>query len=267
MSGVYPPFSKPVDPIVGQLVDAWRHVRPPQPDLRDRKTGEHRQFLFCVRGQLIGRAYLNDTLIPALCAKAGIPETDSRGALTSHRARSTIATQLLNAPEPLSIADLQEWLGHKHIASTRHYAAILQRRLTAAYHKADYFARNVRTTQVLIDRETILSGAASGGEQPWKYYDLGDGYCTYASSPNAHTASPAPAARSTCPNNPAPDNYWQSKTASTRCSNNSCSPTTNAPPWKATATYSLSWLHDSARCRHRQAPYLSNSAPTTPSSR
>ncbi|MDE1672698.1 tyrosine-type recombinase/integrase [Nocardia gipuzkoensis] len=173
------PFTKPVDPIVAQLVDAWRHVRPPQPDLQDRKTGERRQFLFCVRGQLIGSTYLNNTIIPALCAKAGIPETDSRGALTSHRARSTIATQLLNAREPLSIADLQEWLGHKHIASTRHYAAILRRRLTAAYHKADYFARNVRTIQVLIDRETILSGAATGGEQPWKYYDLGDGYCTY----------------------------------------------------------------------------------------
>jgi hypothetical protein len=113
-----------------------------------------------------------------LCAKAGIPEADSRGALTSHRARATIATQLLNAREPLSLADLQQWLGHKHASSTRHYAAILQRTLTAAYRKADYFARNVRTIQVLIDREAILTGAAAGGE-PWKGYDLGDGYCSY----------------------------------------------------------------------------------------
>ncbi len=44
---------------------------------------------------------------------------------------------------------------------------------------ADYFARNVRTIQVLIDRESILTGAAAGGEQPWKYYDLGEGYCSY----------------------------------------------------------------------------------------
>jgi hypothetical protein len=173
------PFTKPVDPIVGQLVEAWKHVRPSQPKIVDRKTGEHREFLFCLRGEQIGRAYLNDHVLPALCRKAGIPESDSRGALTSHRARSTIATQLLNAPEPLSLADLKEWLGHKHFSSTRHYAAILQRRLTAAYHKADYFARNVRTIQVLIDRDTILTGAATGGEQPWKYYDLGDGYCTY----------------------------------------------------------------------------------------
>ena len=171
-------FSKPVDPLVGELIDAWRAVRSPQPDLVDRKTQQRRQFLFCVRGELIGETYLNAHLIPALCRKANIPEHDSRGALTSHRARATIATQLLNAPEPLSLIDLKEWLGHKHYSSTRHYATILQRRLTAAYKKADYFARNVRTIQVLIDRDTIMTGAAAAGE-PWKYYDLGEGYCTY----------------------------------------------------------------------------------------
>jgi hypothetical protein len=56
---------------------------------------------------------------------------------------------------------------------------ILQRTLSAAYKRADYFARNMRTIQVLIDRDSILTGAAAGGEQPWKYYDLGDGYCSY----------------------------------------------------------------------------------------
>ncbi|MFC4612248.1 tyrosine-type recombinase/integrase [Streptomyces maoxianensis] len=39
--------------------------------------------------------------------------------------------------------------------------------------------RNVRTIQVLIDRESVLTGAAASGEQPWKYYDLGEGYCSY----------------------------------------------------------------------------------------
>lgn len=104
----------------------------------------------------------------------------ARSALhTSHRARGTIATQLLNARDPLTLGDLQQWLGHKHPASTRYYAKILQRTLTAAYKKADYFARNVRTIEVLIDRDSVLTGAAAAGEQPWKYYDLGDGYCSY----------------------------------------------------------------------------------------
>ena len=173
------PFNKPVDPVVGQLIDAWKLIRPPQPDLIDSKTGRKRQHLFCHRGQLVGKDYLNHNILPVLCRKSGVPQTDSRGALTSHRARATIATQLLNAREPLTLNDLQQWLGHKHPASTRYYAAILQRTLTAAYKKADYFARNVRTIQVLIDRESILTGAAAGGEQPWKYYDLGEGYCSY----------------------------------------------------------------------------------------
>lgn len=173
------PFAKPVDPLVGELIDAWKLVRPPQPDLADRKTGLPRQHLFCHRGQLVGNTYLNENIIPALCQKAGVPTEDSRGALTSHRARSTIATQLLNARDPLTLGDLQQWLGHKHPASTRYYAKILQRTLTAAYKKADYFARNVRTIEVLIDRDSILTGAAAAGEQPWKYYDLGDGYCSY----------------------------------------------------------------------------------------
>lgn len=173
-----PAFTKPVDPIVGQLIEAWLLVRPARPLLADRKTRQLREHLFSYRGQRVGGGYLNNAIIPALCRNAGIPETDSRGALTSHRARATIATQLLNAREPLTLADLQQWLGHKHPSSTRHYAQILQRTLTAAYRKADYFTRNVRTIQVLIDRDSILTGAAAGG-QPWKYYDLGDGYCSY----------------------------------------------------------------------------------------
>lgn len=228
-------FTKPVDPLVGQVIEAWRLVRPPQPDIVDRKTGQARQHLFTYRGQLIGPSYLNEKIIPALCAKAGIPESDSRGALTSHRARATIATQLLNARGPLSLADLQAWLGHKHPASTRHYAAILQRTLTAAYRKADYFARNQRTIQVLIDRDTILSGAAAGGGQPWKYYDLGDGFCSY----DFFAKRPHRLACARCPFYLPKDSHrgqlLQVKAGIDRCSSNSTSPTPNAKPSKATA--------------------------------
>jgi hypothetical protein len=50
------PFTKPVDPVVGQLVDAWKLVRPAQPDLPDRKTRQPRPHRFTWRGQLIGKA-------------------------------------------------------------------------------------------------------------------------------------------------------------------------------------------------------------------
>jgi hypothetical protein len=37
----------------------------------------------------------------------------------------------------------------------------------------------VRTIEVLVDRDAVTSGAAVSG-QPWQYYDLGHGYCTYS---------------------------------------------------------------------------------------
>jgi hypothetical protein len=260
------PFNKPVDPVVGQLIEAWKLVRPPQPDIEDRKTRRRRQHLFTYRGQLIGPSYLNEKIIPALCRKAGIPEQDSRGALTSHRARTTIATQLLNAREPLSLADLQQWLGHKHPASTRHYAAILQRTLAAAYKKADYFARNVRTIEVLIDRESILSGAAPT-DSPGSTTTWATATAPTTSSPNARTAWPAPVVPSTCPGNPTPGSCWRSRKASSRCWNSSTSPTTNAKPLRATATPSPRWPHAWPIPRRRVDPPPRNSAPGWLSSR
>ncbi|GAA1331686.1 hypothetical protein GCM10009660_05340 [Catellatospora bangladeshensis] len=56
-------------------------------------------------------------------------------------ARSLLPRMRDTAPSSSETAT-KEWLRHKHFPSTRHYAA-------------------------------------TGGEQPWKYYDLGDGYCTY----------------------------------------------------------------------------------------
>ncbi|MBO0783613.1 MAG: tyrosine-type recombinase/integrase, partial [Ktedonobacteraceae bacterium] len=116
----YCSFTKPVDRLVGEAIDLWEQVRPPQPKALDSKTGAMVNYLFSYRGFRIGNQYLNCTLIPMLCHKAGVPESDARGGITSHRARSTIATQLYNAREPMSLFDLQEWLGHTHLESTQH---------------------------------------------------------------------------------------------------------------------------------------------------
>jgi hypothetical protein len=51
--------------------------------------------------------------------------------------------------------------------------------LTKAYTEAGYFARNVRTIEVLVDRDTVASGDAAQG-QPWQHYDLGHGWCSYS---------------------------------------------------------------------------------------
>jgi integrase len=171
-------FTKPVDPIVGQAIEAWQALRPAQPRRTDRKTAEHADMLFSVRAHPVARDYINHAIIPALCGKAGVPAADVRGNITSHRARSTIASQLYNAKEPMTLFELQAWLGHKDPASTQHYAKITPNTLSKAYTQAGYFARNIRTIEVLLDRDAVASGAAADG-QPWQHYDLGHGYCSY----------------------------------------------------------------------------------------
>jgi hypothetical protein len=121
--------------------------------------------------------YLNLHLIPMLCRKAGIPQHDVRGKITSHRARSTIATQLFNAKEPMSLFELQEWLGHRMPLSTQRYAKVTPTKLMKSYSDAGYFARNLRAIEVLIDQDKVRSGLRP--EEAWKFYDLGHGYCTY----------------------------------------------------------------------------------------
>ena len=88
----------------------------------DRKTAEQADFLFAYRARRVARHYINDAVIPMLCAKAGVPAADVRGKITSHRARSTIASQLYNAKEPMTLFELQAWLGHASPETTQHYA-------------------------------------------------------------------------------------------------------------------------------------------------
>ncbi|WP_459548634.1 tyrosine-type recombinase/integrase [Nocardia sp. X0981] len=171
-------FTKPVDPILGQAIDTWQANRPEQPPFFDRRTGQHVDLLFAVRARRISSAYINNTVIPMLCRKAGVPAADVRGSITSHRARSTIASQLYNAKDPMTLFELQAWLGHRSPQSTQFYAKISPNTLTKAYDDAGYFARNIRTIEVLVDRDAVTSGAAAAGE-PWQHYDLGHGFCTY----------------------------------------------------------------------------------------
>lgn len=171
-------FTKPVDPLVGKAIAAWGQVRPAQPRFADHKTGELVHLLFCYRARPLPKEYINRRLIPMLCHKAQVPMADARGPITSHRARATIASQLFNAREPMSLSELQVWLGHSSPASTQHYVTLEPTKLAKAYADAGYFARNVRAIEVLIDQDAVKSAAAAAGE-PWRYYDLGHGLCSY----------------------------------------------------------------------------------------
>ncbi len=135
-------FTKPVDRLVGEALTDWEKVRPSQPAELDPKTGELVHYIFSYRSRRVGSVYLNQTAIPMLCRKAGIPESDARGDITSHRARSTIASQLFNSKEPMTLFELQAWLGHSSPSSTQHYAKVMPTKLTKSYVKAGYFERN-----------------------------------------------------------------------------------------------------------------------------
>jgi integrase len=169
-------YTKPVHGSVREAIEAWQQLRPAMQAVTDEKTGEVFQVLFSYRGRSMGSCILNHSVIPMLCRKAGVPDADVRGPITSHRARSTIATQLYNAKEPMSLRALKEWLGHRCLASTQWYATVSPEKLTQAYVDARYFERNVAVVQVLLDRGAIESGAASRGEA-YKFVHLGHGYC------------------------------------------------------------------------------------------
>lgn len=171
-------FTKPVDPIVGEYIDCWEKERNIQPEQLDLKTCELVSYLFVHKAARISQSYINKSLIPMLCRKAGVPNEDIRGTITSHRARATIASQLFNAREPLGLFELQRWLGHSSPSSTQHYIDITPTKLAGSLSKGGYFERNRRMVSVLIDQDAISSGRVQKGE-PWRYYDLGHGLCSY----------------------------------------------------------------------------------------
>lgn len=171
-------YTKAVHTLVGKRINEWERVRPhEQPRALDDKTSEMVPFLFSYRGKRLSKGYINDHLIPHLCRKAGIPDQDSRGAITSHRARATIASMLYNAKEPLDIFQLKEYLGHKQLSSTQNYVRVDPTRLARQVAKAGYLEQNLATIEVLLDQDAVMNGAAARGEC-WKYYDLGHGFCT-----------------------------------------------------------------------------------------
>jgi integrase len=108
-------FTKPVDRVVGESIAQWEQLRPDQPAMLDPKTSELVRYLFLYRGRRLGIAYINEVIIPVLCRKAGVPMQDSRGNITSHRARSTIASQLYNAKEPMTLLSCRSGWAIAHL--------------------------------------------------------------------------------------------------------------------------------------------------------
>ena len=184
-------------------------------------------FLFLYRMRQLATNYLNLHLIPKLCHKAGIPQHDVRGKIMSHRARSTIATQLFNAKEPMSLFELQEWLGHRMPLSTQRYAKITPTKLMKSYSDAGYFARNLRATEVLIDQDKVRSGLCP--EEAWNSMISGTVTAPTIFSTNAHTEWRVRNALSTCRRTRQHRLFWKAKRIFCVCGKRSLSATLRWP--------------------------------------
>ncbi|MCG7398932.1 tyrosine-type recombinase/integrase [Pantoea sp. ACRSC] len=164
-------FVKPVSSVVKKYVDIWLSERPQeQAALTDERTGEKVRFLFQYRGKPVGRNIINLTVIPLLCARAGMPVEDSRGPITSHRGRASAVTALASVPQGMSLYELMQWSGHSSPQSTMHYIRIRPTQLAASFVKADRVAHMM---SVLIDHDPLAVSLTG----PAIYYDLGDSYC------------------------------------------------------------------------------------------
>lgn len=171
-----PAYTKPVDPVVAQVVTAWEQIRPETIPREDPKTGERVHYLFQNGNQHIAKHFLSRALIPLLCRIAGVPDSDGLGRITPNRARHTVAYQLANGRDPMPLLELQAWLGHRNPDSTMHYTVRTHLELSRAVERRTI--QQTRLVAVLVDREAVTSGETTQGK-PWKYYDVGHGYCTY----------------------------------------------------------------------------------------
>jgi integrase len=106
---------------VADAINAWKRERPRhQEQLLDVKDREPVDYLFCYKNIQVGRSFINQSLIPILCAKAGVETEDARGQITGHRGRSSRLTLLRN--KGVSLDDLAEYAGHTDSRTIRRYA-------------------------------------------------------------------------------------------------------------------------------------------------
>ncbi len=159
------PYWVPIPRYAADAVEMWERERPvKQPKRIDSKDNSLVDFLFSLKNKKMGASFLNETLIPALCRRAGVPEEDARGSITGHRARSTIATMLRR--NGLSLDDISEFLGHAKPDMVRAYARTDQFRFGRDINRANDLMRIV---------EGIIDTRAAKAGKPNVFFFLGRG--------------------------------------------------------------------------------------------
>jgi hypothetical protein len=166
-------FWAPIPAYTADAIEAWERLRPKLQDARvDRKENKPTDYLFLMRDQLMGRDFLNRSVIPLLCKVAGlvdehgVPLRDAVGKITSHRARSTLATWLRS--NGLSLTYIAKLLGHTDLKTLPWYLREDKYRFARALRQHNPLERMVTA---ILDPEALKRGAG----EPAVFYYLGDG--------------------------------------------------------------------------------------------
>lgn len=181
-------FWVPIPSYTADAIEAWERLRPrlQQPQI-DRKEHKPTDYLFMTRNRLMGQTFLNEAVIPLLCQVAGlvdengVPLRDAVGKITSHRARSTLATWLRS--NGLSLTYIAKLLGHTdlktlpwYLREDRHMFA----RLVRKHNPLD------RMVTAILDTEALKRG--EGGPAVFYYLGYGpDGRPHLCASPDYQT--------------------------------------------------------------------------------
>jgi integrase len=181
-------FWIPIPSYTADAIEVWERLRPKLQDPQvDRKEHKLTEYLFMMRNQPMGKAFLNKSVIPLLCQVAGlvdedgVPLHDTVGKITSHRARSTLATWLRS--NGLSLTYIAKLLGHTDLKSLPWYLR----------EDKNLFARTIRKhnplnriVTAILDTEALKRGAG----EPAVFYYLGygdDGRPHMCASPDYRT--------------------------------------------------------------------------------
>jgi len=139
---------------VAVAINAWKRERPSQQrKLLDRKDREEVDFLFCYRERHTGVPFINNSVIPVLCKRAGVSIEDAKGKITGHRGRSTRLTLLQR--NGVSLDDLAEYAGHADTRTIRRYVRHNPLQLHRTIQAADDVSRII---EGVIDMQAAAQG-------------------------------------------------------------------------------------------------------------
>jgi hypothetical protein len=139
---------------VAEAIKAWKRERPSQQrKLLDRKDREEVDFLFCYRERHTGVPFINNSVIPVLCKRAGVSIEDAKGKITGHRGRSTRLTLLQR--NGVSLDDLAEYAGHADTRTIRRYVRHNPLQLHRTIQAADDVSRII---EGVIDMQAAAQG-------------------------------------------------------------------------------------------------------------